>query len=324
VLAAYEDVRRVDVARIQNAARNAMEWFEVVGTRYADTLEPEQFMYSMLTRSQRISHENLRLRDRVWLEGFERWFAERAGAEPMRRTARSRRRCSRPSGLRGLTLRNRIVVSPMAMYSATDGRAGRFPPRASRRARHGRCRPRLPRNDLRLARRRASRPAASACGTTSRQQAFQRIVDFRPPPDAGQDRPPARPCRAQGRHEARLGGHRPAARRGRLAADLRLRPALSRPFPDAARNDPRGHGPRHPTTSCRPPNGPAIIGFDILELHAAHGYLLSSFLSPLTNTRTDGYGGDHAARARFPLEVFHAIRRVWPAGQADLGAPVDA
>src|SRR4029077_18152385 len=78
-LVAYEEVRRVDVARIQNAARNAMEWFEVVGRRYADTLEPPQFFYSMLTRSQRISHENLRLRDRTWLEGFERWFAARSG-----------------------------------------------------------------------------------------------------------------------------------------------------------------------------------------------------------------------------------------------------
>ena len=72
---------RVDVARIQNAARNAMEWFEVVGSRYADTLEPEQFMYSLLTRSQRISHENLRLRDKAWLEGYERWFAARAGVD---------------------------------------------------------------------------------------------------------------------------------------------------------------------------------------------------------------------------------------------------
>ena len=74
-MTAYEECRRVDVARIQNAARNAMEWFEVVGSRYADTLEPEQFMYSLLTRSQRISHENLRLRDKAWLEGYERWFA---------------------------------------------------------------------------------------------------------------------------------------------------------------------------------------------------------------------------------------------------------
>ena len=81
VLAAYEELRRVDVARIQNAARNAMEWFEVVGRRYADTLEPEQFMYSMLTRSQRISHENLRLRDKAWLENYERWFARGAGLD---------------------------------------------------------------------------------------------------------------------------------------------------------------------------------------------------------------------------------------------------
>src|SRR6202034_2809694 len=77
VLEAYEEVRAVDVARIQNAARNAMEWFEAVGSRYADTLEPEQFMYSLLTRSQRISHENLRLRDKTWLAGRERWVAAR-------------------------------------------------------------------------------------------------------------------------------------------------------------------------------------------------------------------------------------------------------
>src|SRR5271165_3671202 len=120
VLAAYERVRAVDVARIQNAARNAMEWFEVVGSRYADTLEPEQFMYSLLTRSQRISHENLRLRDKAWLEGYERWFAARAGINidpdgppvpPM----------FTPYRVRGLTLENRIVMSPMAMYSADDG-----------------------------------------------------------------------------------------------------------------------------------------------------------------------------------------------------------
>src|SRR5271163_4594817 len=120
VLAAYEEVRAVDVARIQNAARNAMEWFEVVGSRYADTLEPEQFMYSLLTRSQRISHENLRLRDKTWLENYERWFAARTGVNidpdgppvpPM----------FTPYRVRGLTLENRIVMSPMAMYSAKDG-----------------------------------------------------------------------------------------------------------------------------------------------------------------------------------------------------------
>src|SRR3546814_13817052 len=94
-----------------------MEWFEVVGERYADTLPPEQFMYSMLTRSQRISHENLRLRDKTWLEGYESWFAEHAGigdggngnAIPPMFT---------PYSIRGVTLKNRIVMSPMAMFSA--------------------------------------------------------------------------------------------------------------------------------------------------------------------------------------------------------------
>ena len=120
MLAAYEEVRRVDVARIQNAARNAMEWFEVVGRRYADTLEPEQFMYSMLTRSQRISHENLRLRDKNWLEDYERWFARSAGLD-VPRCRRAPPPMFTPYVLRGVTLPNRIVVSPMAMYSAADG-----------------------------------------------------------------------------------------------------------------------------------------------------------------------------------------------------------
>ena len=125
VLAAYEEIRRVGVARVQNAARNAMEWFEVVGHRYADSLEPKQFFYSMLTRSQRISHENVRMRDPVGLAEYERWLAERAGADvdpneppppPM----------LTPFTQRGVRLANRIVVSPMAMYSATDGLLGDF------------------------------------------------------------------------------------------------------------------------------------------------------------------------------------------------------
>ena len=120
VLAKYQELRAIDVLRLQNAAWNAMEWFEFVGERYADALPPEQFMYSLLTRSQRISHENLRLRDSDWLTGFERWFAERAGLSiapgkpvppPM----------FTPFTARSVTLKNRVVVSPMAQYSATDG-----------------------------------------------------------------------------------------------------------------------------------------------------------------------------------------------------------
>ncbi|MGH7709995.1 MAG: FAD-dependent monooxygenase, partial [Gemmatimonadaceae bacterium] len=111
----YQDERSTDVLRLQNAARNSMEWFEHV-ERYWP-LEPEQFAYSLLTRIQRVSHENLRLRDAAYLGGVEDWFAARCGVE------------SRPAppplftpfALRGVTLPNRVVVSPMDMYSATDG-----------------------------------------------------------------------------------------------------------------------------------------------------------------------------------------------------------
>ena len=120
MLARYQALRSVDVLRLQNAA---LERDGVVRGRAAsataDQLPPEQFMYSMLTRSQRISHENLRLRDKAWLEGYERWFAARAGLARGRRTCRRRRRCSRPTRVRGVTLKNRVVVSPMAQYSAS-------------------------------------------------------------------------------------------------------------------------------------------------------------------------------------------------------------
>jgi anthraniloyl-CoA monooxygenase len=125
VLPRYQAEREVDVLRLQNAAWNAMEWFEVVGARYCEQLPPEQFMYSMLTRSQRISHENLRLRDAAWLEGYEQWFAAHAGLQvPAGRKPPSP--MFTPFTLRGLTVPNRVVVSPMAMYSAVDGLPGDF------------------------------------------------------------------------------------------------------------------------------------------------------------------------------------------------------
>eukprot|EP01030_Chromulinospumella_sphaerica_P001414 gene1414-1386_t len=118
VLKHYQAVREIDVIRLQNAAWNAMEWFEVCGERYCDQLEPEQFMYSMLTRSQRISHENLRLRDKAWLEGYEAWFAGRTATPGIRPPMFT------PYTQRSVTLKNRVVVSPMAQYMAVDGRVG--------------------------------------------------------------------------------------------------------------------------------------------------------------------------------------------------------
>ncbi len=110
----YQDERRIEVLRLQSAARNSLEWFEQV-ERYLD-MPPLQFAYSLLTRSQRISHENLRLRDPAWLRQAEDWFQEQAGGKPGRA-----RRCSRPSACATWTLKNRVVVSPMAQYKAVDG-----------------------------------------------------------------------------------------------------------------------------------------------------------------------------------------------------------
>ncbi|MGD0722682.1 MAG: bifunctional salicylyl-CoA 5-hydroxylase/oxidoreductase [Roseiarcus sp.] len=309
VLEAYEAARRNDVARIQNAARNAMEWFEVVGARYCDALEPEQFMYSLLTRSQRISHENLRLRDRVWLEGYERWFAARAGVAVAPGAAPPPPMFT-PYRLRGLTLPNRIVVSPMAMYSARDGVPGDFHMvHLGARALGGAglvfgemtC----VSADARIT------PGCLGLWSDAQAQAWERIVRFI------HEETPAKAGLQLG-HAGRKGSTRVAweGTDQPLAEDnwplispsalpylahSQVPRAMTRADMDRVRDD-----------FVRAMRHAVAIGFDIVELHAAHGYLLSSFLSPLTNLRSDEYGGSHENRARFPLEVFRAMRAIWP------------
>lgn len=309
VLAAYETDRRVGVARIQNAARNAMEWFEVVGERYADRLEPEQFMYSMLTRSQRISHENLRVRDKAWLEGFERWFAAQSGVE-LAVDAMVPPPMFTPFRVRGLTLQNRIVVSPMAMYSATDGVSNDFHlVHLGARALGGAALV-FPEMTCVSADARIT-PGCLGLWNETQADAFRRIVDF-----VHQQTP------------AKIGiqlGH--AGRKGATNAPWEgidqplkqgawpLISASALPYlkhsavPRPMSKDDMDRVMADFVTATRRAQD---IGFDILELHVAHGYLLSSFLSPLTNLREDEYGGSRDNRARFPLEVFRAVRAVWP------------
>ena len=309
VLEAYEEVRRVDVARIQNAARNAMEWFEVVGTRYADTLEPEQFMYSMLTRSQRISHENLRLRDKDWLEGYERWFAERAGA-PAQPNGKPIPPMFTPYRIRGLTLNNRVIVSPMAMYSAKDGMPNDFHlVHLGSRAMGGAALvfPEMicVSPDARIT------PGCLGLWNEEQKEGYRRLVDF-----VHNDTPAK--IGIQLGHAGRKGATKvawegtdqPVEQGGWPLISASAIPYL--PHSDVPRAATKEDLERIKADFVQATKWADEVDFDILELHCAHGYLLSSFLSPLTNLRDDDYGGDHAGRAKYPLEVFHAIRAVWP------------
>lgn len=313
VLRSYEEIRRVDVARIQNAARNAMEWFEVVGQRYADTLEPEQFMYSMLTRSQRISHENLRLRDKAWLENYERWFAERAGVLPAPNSSPPPPMFT-PYKVRDLSLHNRIMLSPMAMYSAVDGVPNDFHlVHLGARAAGGAAlifgEMTCVSPDARIT------PGCLGLWNDAQGVAWRRIVDF------VHQGTPAK-IGIQLGHAGRKGATRVAWEGiDQPLDDDDKWPLISAsalpylPHSDVPRAMTRADMDRVIADFVASTRRAADIGFDILELHAAHGYLLSSFLSPLTNHRHDEYGGSHANRARFPLEVFDAIRKVWPAAK---------
>ncbi|MGF9694248.1 bifunctional salicylyl-CoA 5-hydroxylase/oxidoreductase [Rhizobium sp. 0TCS1.26] len=310
VLQTYEEIRRVDVARIQNAARNAMEWFEVVGQRYADTLPPEQFMYSMLTRSQRISHENLRLRDKTWLEGYERWFASYNGID-VSGNGRTLPPMFTPYTVRGVTLPNRIVMSPMAMYSAKDGLLDDFHlVHLGSRALGG--------AGLVFAEMTCTSPDAritpGCLGLWNEEQAagWKRFVTFVHANSSAK-------VGIQLGHAGRKGSTKvawegmdqPVAEGGWPLISASALPYLKTSQVPKAMD--RADMDRVKADHVRSAIFAAEAGADWLELHCAHGYLLSSFLSPLTNIRTDEYGGSHENRARYPLEIFKAIREVWPA-----------
>jgi anthraniloyl-CoA monooxygenase len=306
-LAQYESVRSVEVLKIQNAARNSTQWFENVA-RYA-RFEPEQFAYALLTRSQRISHENLRLRDAAWLQGYERWLARRAGLTVTESTAIPP--MFTPWRVRDVTLNNRIVVSPMAMYSCSEGLPGDFHlvhlgGRAMGGAGLVMVEMTCVSPEARIT------PGCPGLWNDEQRDAFARIVQF-----------------VHQNSTAKIGmqlGH--AGRKGSTrvsweGTDMPLPqgnwPLVSAsPIPympgvsqtphqlDRARMDLiRDQFVQATRRACQ-------AGFDWLELHCAHGYLLSSFLSPVSNTRTDDYGGSLQNRLRFPLEVFRAVRAQWP------------
>ncbi len=302
-LGAYYDERHTEVLRLQSAARNRMHWFENVA-RYVH-LPPEQFAYSLLTGSQRIGHANLKVRDPRFVADYERWLASRGG------TPEARPPMFLPFKLRDMQLVNRIVVSPMAQYSAVDGVPGDWHlVHYGHRALGGAG---LLYTEMTCvsAQGRIS-PGCTGLWNETQRAAWARIVDF------VHGNSPARFCLQLG-HSGRKGSTQlgwedpdhplPADNWPVLAPsplpyfagisqlplemDRAAMERVRREFVHAARLG-------------------AQAGFDMLELHMAHGYLLASFLSPLTNHRSDAYGGDVDNRLRFPLEVLAAVRAEWP------------
>jgi anthraniloyl-CoA monooxygenase len=302
-LAAYEAERRPVVASTQRAAQASLEWFENIG-QYADQ-DPHQFAFNIMTRSRRVTYDNLRLRDPEFVAAMDRWFADSA------ETAGPCPPMFQPFRLGGLELANRVIVSPMDMYSARDGVPGDFHlVHLGSKALGGAG---LVMTEM-VCVSPAGRitPGCAGLYTAEQEEAWRRIVGF-----------------VHDRTGAKIGvqlGHS-----GRKGSTRLMWEGMDVPLPEgnwevcgpspipyaAGSQTPRELGPAEldeiKGQFVAAAQAAARAGFDLVELHCAHGYLLSSFLSPLTNQRTDRYGGSLAARLRYPLEVFDAIRAVWPA-----------
>jgi anthraniloyl-CoA monooxygenase len=298
-LAAYEAERRPVVESTQRAAQASLEWFENIGM-YTRS-DPEQFCFSLLTRSRRITYDSLRERDAEFAARVSAAF----GADP---TAPA---MFQPFRLGGLKLKNRVIVSPMDMYSATDGLPGDFHlVHLGSKALGGAG---LVMTEMvcvspegRIT------PGCTGLWTDEQRDSWARITAF-----------------VHERSTARIGlqlGHS-----GRKGSTRLMWEGMDEPLqeggwevtgPSPVRYGPGSPVPRELTRAdmdkivadfTAAARRGADAGFDLLELHCAHGYLLSSFLSPVANKRADDYGGSVTSRLRFPLEVFDAVRAAWPA-----------
>ena len=318
VLQRYQARRSVEVLKIQNAARNSTEWFENV-SRYTG-MQIEQFAYSLLTRSQRISHENLRLRDAAWLQGYESWLRNTAagGGTPPPAAAGADAPLPPmllPLQVRDTLLKNRIVVSPMATYKAVDGVVQDFHlVHLGARALGGAALVMLemtsPTPEGRIT------PACTGLWNDTQGQALRRIVDFvhsqssaRIGIQLGHSGPKGSTQVGWADPDEPLPGDGPHANWPLLSASA-VAYGPQNQLPAAMSVSDMAHMTQQFVAATR---RAAAAGFDWLELHCAHGYLLSAFISPLTNLRDDAYGGAIEQRCRYPLEVFAAMRAVWPA-----------
>jgi anthraniloyl-CoA monooxygenase len=341
-LVAYEEERRPIVERTQRAAQDSLLWFE--NTKRFARQEPLQFAFNLLSRSKRITFENLRLRDPLLIERVALFFesksrerlaeasistkatlpgtpkaiaqARQLGAVLTRDSAppasivKSRPPMFTPFRLRNLTLDNRVVVSPMCMYSAQDGTPNDFHlVHLGSRAIGGAG---LVFTEMtNVSREGRISPGCTGMYKPEHVRAWKRVVDF-----------------VHGHTRAKIClqlGHA-----GRKGSTKILWEGMDEPLTDGAwpilAASPIPYLPHSqvPKEADRDDMDKVVAdfvqaarwadeaGFDMLEVHAAHGYLLASFLSPVTNQRADEYGGSLENRLRFPLEVVEAVRAAWP------------
>jgi anthraniloyl-CoA monooxygenase len=304
-LARYQAEREIEALKLQSAARNRMTWFEDI-ERYVH-MEPEQLAFSLLTSSQRVGHANQKLRDPKFVESVDIWFAQKCGLP-----AKAVPPMFTPFKLRGMLLTNRVVVSPMCTYSATDGLPDDFHLQHYTARGLGGAALVMTEMTCVSADARIS-PGCTGIWSDTQAHAWKRIVDF-----------------VHANSTAKMAmqiGH--AGRKGstKLAWDGIDQPLAEGSWPLIApsalpyvagssqvpREMTRSDMDRVKTDFVAAALRAESAGFDMIEFHAAHGYLLSSFISPLTNQRIDEYGGSLENRCRYPLEVFNAMRAVWPA-----------
>ena len=310
-LHAYQAEREIDALRLQNAAQNAMHWFEDA-PRYLEAFDLKQFNYSLLTRSQRVSHENLRLRDSEWLDGMEKHLTRRVLGEDYDETVPP---MFLPFKLRDMELANRVVVSPMSMYSAKDGMPDDWHlVHYGSLAKGGAGLVYTEMTDISSEAR--ITPGCTGLWNDEQEASWKRIVDFVH-------------THTQAKFALQLGhaGAKGATKEPWVwhpdRLDDPLDPADAWPIVSASAipYDSYSQTPaeisREQMDEVKQQFVDAALrgdraGFDLLEFHAAHGYLISAFITPVMNQRSDEYGGSLENRLRYPLEVFSAMREVWP------------
>jgi len=312
-LTLYDSVRREEVEKTQHAANVSLAWFENMKRYWG--MEPEQFAFGVMSRSKQITWENLELRDEAFVRRVHRWFAHKVKKQgfdidlenppvPM----------FTPFRLRDMVLENRVVVSPMDQYSAVDGVPGdwhfvHLGSRAIGGAGLVYVEMTCPSPEARIS------PADTGLWNETQRDAFKRIVEF------CHANSKAKMCMQLG-HSGRKGSTQLGWERMDYPLERANWPVMSAspiPYMEGVSQVPkemsRADMDKVIADFVRSTKYADQAGFDMLELHMAHGYLLASFISPLTNKRSDGYGGSVENRMRFPLEVFRACRAAWPEGK---------